>query len=67
VVWGLLRVPLPKIGLKVVNAGGKVMLDTVEQDLGSGHEEMKRGREEFVKILSPSLSRDRLDDEAELQ
>lgn len=37
--------------LKVVNAGGKVMLDTVERDLESGHEEMNRIRDEFVKIL----------------
>lgn len=37
--------------LKVINARGKVMLDTVERDLKLGHEEMTRTRDEFVKIL----------------
>lgn len=35
----------------VVKAGGKVLLDTVEHDLKSGHEELNRIRDEFVKIL----------------
>lgn len=37
--------------LKVVRAGGKLMLDTVERDLKTGHEELNRIRDEFVKIL----------------
>lgn len=35
----------------VVKAGGKVLLDTVEHDLKTGHEELNRIQNEFVKIL----------------
>jgi len=35
----------------VVEARGKLALDSVERELSLGHEEVNRLRDEFVKIL----------------
>jgi hypothetical protein len=35
----------------VVEARGKLALDSVERELALGHEEVNRIRDEFVKIL----------------
>ncbi len=39
---------------RVVDARGKLALDTVERELAIGHEEVNRIRDEFVKILKES-------------
>jgi hypothetical protein len=36
---------------KIIDARGKLALDTVEREMSLGHEEVNRVRDEFVKLL----------------
>jgi ABC-type Fe3+ transport system substrate-binding protein len=42
---------------RVVEARGKLALDTVERELALGHDEVNRIRDEFVKILKEGASK----------